>query len=198
MADLSALELHVLHVPCQDFAVRAVVLVGRHQALVWDALAAPEQLRPALDWIGERDVILVYSHADWDHVLGASALPARRRILAQAHAVARLRDELPGVLRDLGLAGEIVLPDETFEARLDLRPDLRQDLRLAGGLASLRHLPGHSPDSCVAWLPEVGVLLAGDAVEWPLPEVWREASLVDLDGWIAALAGGNRSRDCAG
>jgi len=48
----------------------------------------------------------------------------------------------------------------------------------------LHHLPGHTRDCCVGFIPEWGVLLAGDVVETPLPVV-EEDSPFDL--WMAAL-----------
>lgn len=48
----------------------------------------------------------------------------------------------------------------------------------------LHHTPGHTADSLVGWIPELGVLLGGDAIETPLPVV-NKAQL--LAGWLDAL-----------
>ncbi len=68
-------------------------------------------------------------------------------------------------------------PNITFTSSLSL------DL---GGLTlELHHTPGHTADSIVAWIPERGVLLGGDAIETPLPVVNHAPLLL---GWLDALA----------
>ena len=64
----------------------------------------------------------------------------------------------------------------TFNSRLFLD--------LGGVTLELRHLPGHTSDCIVGWIPEWGVLLGGDAIETPLPVVNSEAL---LGGWLSAL-----------
>ena len=80
--------------------------------------------------------------------------------------------ETPGKYDDVRL----VPPNLTFQRELSL------DL---GGIAlTLRHLPGHTSDSIVAFLPERGMLLAGDAVETPFPAISPDCP---LRPWIDEL-----------
>ena len=59
-----------------------------------------------------------------------------------------------------------------------------QAISLGESTLFLHHLPGHTPDSIVGFLPDEGVLLAGDAVETPLPQV---PAGCDLNLWIKEL-----------
>jgi glyoxylase-like metal-dependent hydrolase (beta-lactamase superfamily II) len=57
------------------------------------------------------------------------------------------------------------------------------DLDLGGLTLSMHALPGHTADEIVVHLPEIGVLLAGDAAEWPIPTT----VVGPLRPWAAAL-----------
>jgi glyoxylase-like metal-dependent hydrolase (beta-lactamase superfamily II) len=85
-----------------------------------------------------------------------------------------LQTREPGKWDDVSL----VPPDITFDRHLDL--DLG-DMRV-----SLHPLPGHTPDSIVAFIPTMKLLLAGDAVELPCPSVPPGCN---LQAWIRSLEG---------
>lgn len=167
--------------------VRGAIVLGNTKALVWDTLIYPEGMRVILDICEGRELIVVYSHADWDHVWGTCGLPYKE-VVAHERCAARFADpddvekslaeyqakypeELKGV--------ELVAPTRTFKDHLTL------DL---GGLsAELFYLPGHTQDGIVAFIPELGVLLAGDALETPLPLIYEDSPLgrwiSDLEKW---------------
>ena len=167
-----------------EFAVRSVALLGRGRMLVFDTLPRPSDMRPFADLAGDREIVTVYSHADWDHIWGTAGLPDRGgTVVAHAACAERFRTEVPvtleeklatepGVWEDV----ELVPPSSTFDCAhtIDLDPWTVQ----------LHHLPGHTRDSIVAWVPEIGMLLGGDAVEdpWPLSEEG-----LPLRPWIEAL-----------
>jgi glyoxylase-like metal-dependent hydrolase (beta-lactamase superfamily II) len=121
-------------------------------------------------------------------VWGTSALEAPVAVLGHETCAARFRSEVPDELARRRMAEpgrwdavELRPPTGVFGATLDVR--------LGDLTVRLEHLPGHTADCCVAWIPAWGVLLAGDAVETPLPVVndaaavpaWRERLL----GWHA-------------
>jgi glyoxylase-like metal-dependent hydrolase (beta-lactamase superfamily II) len=58
---------------------------------------------------------------------------------------------------------EVVLPTRTFEDRMDMQVG---DIQVI-----FKAIPTHSPDTIVAWLPKQDTVLAGDALEDPLPLV---------------------------
>jgi len=137
-----------------------------------------------LDLIEGIPFMVIYSHGDWDHVWGTAGLSWRwSEIVAQDACRQRFREDIPRKLwemqssrRDLFDDVALVPPTRTFEDRFTL--DLG-DLTL-----ELHALPGHTSDSIVGFIPEWGVLLAGDAVEDPLPFLNPESG---IEEWIRGL-----------
>ena len=168
------------------FSVRgALVLVGDRHALVWDTLAAPSDMWALGAHLAGREVTVVYSHADWDHCWGTAGLDTTppRAIVAHRSAADRFARELPATLADMRSSE----PGRWDDVRLDAPGVLVEKgltLDIGGLTVQLEHVPGHSPDSLVAWLPQLGVLLAGDVAEDPLPEVRQPEELAT---WAAAL-----------
>ena len=167
-----------------DFSVRSVLIQGSRLCLVWDTLTHPRDMRIFDEACAGRPCLVVYSHADWDHIQGTAAL-ATPLIVAQTRSVKRFESEAPSTLADL-LARDpyawegvtLIPPDVTFDSRLDLH--------LGDITVELHALAGHTEDSIVAFAPAMGLLLAGDTVELPCPCV---PTGCDLDGWIQGLEG---------
>jgi glyoxylase-like metal-dependent hydrolase (beta-lactamase superfamily II) len=174
----------ITEVATPDYDVRGALILGTRRAAVWDTLSHPRDMSAYLPLIGGRDLVIVYSHADWDHIWGTAGLPHDSAVVV-AHELTgeRFGDDVPLTLAEKRAtapgawdAVRLIPPTRLF-AR-----DLSIDL---GGLSlSLRHLPGHTPDSIVGLVPERGVLLAGDAVETPCPVVPRDCP---LDAWLEEL-----------
>lgn len=167
----------------EDFRVRGAVLAGSERAAVWDTLSCPEDMEPVRPLVRGRNLTVFYSHVDWDHAWGTSGLPDVRAVVAQTSA--RRRWEREGSLelenRRASHPGRyeavhLVFPTVAFEERYTLALG---DLSLEA-----QALPGHTADSVVGLVPELGILLGGDAVETPLPEL-NEGSPVR--GWIEGL-----------
>jgi glyoxylase-like metal-dependent hydrolase (beta-lactamase superfamily II) len=167
-----------------EYSVRGVLLVDAERALVWDTLSHPRDMAGSAPVIGNRDLAIAYSHADWDHVWGTAGLPHQKAvILGHRSCLARFATDVPETLRERQAAEplvwddvQLVAPNRVFagETSLDL-----------GALTlTFHHLPGHTPDSIVAHVPERGVLLAGDAAETPFPVVPEGCALPE---WIAGL-----------
>jgi glyoxylase-like metal-dependent hydrolase (beta-lactamase superfamily II) len=153
------------------------VKTGRFNVLV-DTLATPSLCRQALellgDHMGDRPLVVVNSHMDWDHVWGNRAVGAVP-IIAHSTAMDRLDD--PSARRKLE-------DMRSLETRFDdvdiIRPTLTfsgDRLVLHGGDMTLEllHTPGHTPDHLAVWIPELHTCLAVDAVEQPIPEVWSRS-----------------------
>ncbi|MBP2448188.1 MBL fold metallo-hydrolase [Rhizobium leguminosarum] len=144
-----------------------------------DTLGTPELCRMALDLLEEkaadRPLIVINSHMDWDHFWGNAVITGRAPIIAHAAALDRLRDpSAQQILRDKASQEwrfrnvELVGPDITFSDSMVLNGG---DLTL-----ELIHTPGHTPDHVAAWIPELRICLAVDAVEYPIPEVWSKSA----------------------
>jgi len=148
-----------------------------------------EVMRPSLNG---RAVLVLNTHADWDHVYGNSLfvpggqLPApilgsrwtRERLLS-VPALERLRSQQQEQPR----FGEVTLvpPDLTFEDGFTLHGG---DLTL-----ELLHTPGHTPDHFSVWIPELRTVLAGDAAEYPFPSVRDGRALPQVRASLERLAG---------
>jgi glyoxylase-like metal-dependent hydrolase (beta-lactamase superfamily II) len=164
--------------------VRATLLLGTKSAVVIDTLARPQDMAPFLELI-ERSGLpcsVVDTHADWDHAWGNCAFPksailghtdcyTRLRSREARETLARKRRERPGFYDGVRL----VAPSATFDTQMTID---------AGGFeVELHHLPGHTSDSIVAYVPAHGLLVAGDCVEDPFPLLESGP----LDEWIARL-----------
>ncbi|HHY45236.1 MAG TPA: MBL fold metallo-hydrolase [Firmicutes bacterium] len=193
-------------------AVVSVLFMGLESVLAFDTLCNPRDMTLFSKMARDRQVYVAYSHADWDHCLGTGAFNAavviahefaRGRLLAPSHPeLEEIRRESPELVK----GGEPVLPSLTFTSSLalDLERVPHWSLRATGkgrhGPGSpiqpvltgdpsgrrieIRHLPGHTADSCVAYDVTTGVLAAGDAVEDPFPSIGDPRS---LSTWIAGL-----------
>jgi len=150
-------------------SVCALVVFGTECAVVIDTLARPEDMNLVLDLLDNHGLpaFVVNTHGDWDHTWGNGAFAnetiiahrlCRASMLGQGPRVlARKRAEEPGEFDNV----IITPPTVTFAEFMDI------DL---GGLTlSIQHLPGHTADEVVVHLPELGILIAGDAAEWPIP-----------------------------
>jgi len=167
-----------------DFAVRGAVIIGDKRAAVWDSLSHPRDMQAVLSLLAKKDWTLVYTHADWDHVWGTAGLAyAGKPIIGHDHCLTRFSQEVPVELREKqnaepGAWNEVILipPTQTFTNALSLD--------LGNPALHLHHLPGHTLDSIVGFIPAWGILLAGDAVETPLPVINQDSP---IDKWIAEL-----------
>ncbi|EKD38312.1 MAG: beta-lactamase protein [uncultured bacterium] len=177
-------KLWLTEVVLGGFDVRAVLIPGKERVVVWDTLAHPDDMAAFLPMTRDRELVIVYSHADWDHIWGTAGLPdGNRTILAHDLCRERFSTEVPTTLAektaeypDRWQAVQLIPPTTTFARE--------QAISLGESTLFLHHLPGHTPDSIVGFLPDEGVLLAGDAVETPLPQVPAECDLVE---WIEEL-----------
>ncbi len=166
-------------------SVTGFLLTFPEVALVVDTLCSPNDMAEFRGLIGNRDLTVVYTHSDWDHCLGTAGLSpclvvghelARKELFEQGEArLAQLLAETP----ELVAGASVVSPDTTFSDRLVIG--------LGNLSAEAVHLPGHTADSSVVWIPHLRVLVAGDAVEDPFPSIgeplsvglWADA----LDRW---------------
>lgn len=172
----------------------AVVFTERYAVLV-DTMATPELAAEIVDRVhdalGGRQLVVVNTHADWDHCWGNAAFapggPYRALIIAHERTRERLRSEEARQELEEKQRGSsrfatvrLVEPDVTFET----------GLRIHGGDLTLELLPtpGHTPDHTSVWIPELRLLLAGDAAEYPFPYVGDPAALPTLRASLRQLA----------
>jgi glyoxylase-like metal-dependent hydrolase (beta-lactamase superfamily II) len=115
-------------------------------------------------------VLCVNSHADWDHAWGNAYFSGARAapIIAHDYCRTRLQSEEARLeleefrrLDPLFQQAQLVPPSITFS----------ESMTIDGGDLTIELLsaPGHQLDEIAAWIPELRLLLAFDAVEHPLP-----------------------------
>jgi len=177
-------NLWLTELQLDDFAVRGAVIMGRDRVLIWDTLSHPRDMQPILPLLAGRNVIIVYSHADWDHIWGTAGLPlTNATIVGHYQCLRRFSADVPVMLRDK----QQTQPTEWAEVKL-IPPTMTFETELSLDLGDitviLRYLPGHTEDCIVAFIPEWGILLAGDTLETPLPLL---ESPDNLAAWVAAL-----------
>ncbi len=177
-------NIHLTEISFPDYTVRGGLLLGRDLAVVWDTLSHPDDMRPLLPLLAGRRLSIIYSHADWDHIWGTAAFaPDTFSVIGHRHCLQRFSEDVPHTLR----ARQIEEPG-TWEAVQLIPPDIIFDrdyhLDLGDLSLQLHLLPGHTPDSIVGFVPEHGLLFAGDTVETPLPCV---PPCCPIDEWIASL-----------
>lgn len=183
--------LWLVEAALDEFAVRGAVLVGSRRILVWDTLSHPRDMAPVRAQIAPllaqgRELWIAYSHADWDHVWGTSGLPAPQAIVAHNRCRTRFAEDVPATLAQMaaeqtGRWDDVTLipPGLTFARQFTLE--------LGDGLTvELHHLPGHTDDCLVAFVPAWGLLLVGDTVETPFPLLGKAEAVA---GWMRLLQG---------
>jgi glyoxylase-like metal-dependent hydrolase (beta-lactamase superfamily II) len=140
-------------------------------------------LRP--DLISERSLLIVNTHGDWDHCLGnglfvAPTAPYPAPVIA--HRIAAERIMSPEAAE--GLAKLKAESPGEFDTAENWSPTVLFDgtLTIDGGDLTLVLIPtpGHQPDHISIWIPEIRVLLAGDAAELPIPYVPEWKTLPEL------------------
>lgn len=166
--------------------VRAALLLGARRAAVIDTMTCPEDMAPFLALLADygRPYVVVNTHADWDHYWGNAAFPnvpiianrlARRRVLEPGQDVVAEEAEIKAENPAQYAHSVPVAPEITFESALSI------DL---GGLTlELHHLPGHTADCLLCYVPERRLVYAGDCAEDPIPYLYDGP----LHEWIVGL-----------
>ena len=167
--------------------VSMTLLEGEDSALLIDAGYGLEDVGAYVRSLTDRPVELILTHGHHDHILGARWF-AGSRIAAEDLEEFRLRtgaaqrEAVRGQAEAKGLAvpadflsAAIPVPEPlTWTGRLGVMDCAGYDL---GGLEVwVLHVPGHTPGSCVCYVPAYGLLLTGD--DWnPCTWLWFPSSL---------------------
>jgi glyoxylase-like metal-dependent hydrolase (beta-lactamase superfamily II) len=185
-----------LHVLRAGDEVDTAVLVTARYFVVVDTMSTPHDARAALALVREhaasRAALVINTHSDDDHawgnqiyaipdgdlpapIIGHALGPARLTSAGARALLAQRQREHP---RFAGI--RLTPPNITFPDSLQIDSG---DLTL-----DLVHTPGHTPDHISAWVPELRLLLAGDAAEYPFPHVPDGASLPVLRASLQRMA----------
>ncbi len=174
--------------------VDTFIIVTQRYVVVVDTMinaATAEKLldvaRPFLT--GSRSLLVVNTHADYDHCWGnqlftAMGAPVIGRqasapIFSEPDPVAylqRLQADEPEIFGEVTPTPPTILFDET--------------LTIDGGDLTLELVatPGHTVDHASLYIPEISTLLAADAAELPYPMARTAAGLLEMRQSLARLA----------
>lgn len=140
-----------------------------------------------------RSLLVVNTHGDWDHVWGNGLFAgpeARYPAPIIGHRLAADRMKMPRAVEFMEAF------KEEHAGRYDsarLWPPTVQfegPMRIDAGDLSLELIPtpGHTSDHHAVWIPEIRLLIAGDAAEMPFPLVSDAAGLPSLRASLALMA----------
>lgn len=169
----------------EGMEVDAYMIITATTAVVLDTLLCPEDVEHMMQMveadIAGKQLLVVNSHADWDHAWGNAYFTGTRAapIIAHEHGRVRLQSE----------EARVELAD--FQQRYPLFHNVRlvpptvtfsQNLTISGGdlTIELFPAPGHHRDHIAAWIPELRLLLAFDAVEKPIPCLENAAAVPSM------------------
>jgi glyoxylase-like metal-dependent hydrolase (beta-lactamase superfamily II) len=173
----------------EDFSgmeVDAYAIITQRYVVILDTMLCPEDAAAMTQMVQNesagRILLVVNSHVDWDHFWGNGYFTAEHvaPIIAHKHALTRLQKDEAIIRKDLAdyqaryavfRSVTLVPPTITFTHRLTID----------GGDLTIELLPapGHHLDHIAAWIPQLRLLLAFDAVERPLPII-EDATAVPL------------------
>jgi len=158
----------------EGMEVDAYIVFTDSYMVIFDTMLCPEDvsimMRMVQDEVDKRTILVVNSHADWDHAWGNAYFRREHTAPIIAHEYGRIRlqsaearTELVNFQQQYPIFRnvELVPPTITFNQHLTLY-DAQMSIELFPA-------PGHHRDHIAAWLPELRLLLAFDAVENPLP-----------------------------
>ncbi len=177
--------------------VQVFAVITRRYVVLIDTLINPATAQTMLDhlapWLSARALLVVNTHADYDHAWGnqlfagdapvtSAPIIGHRRCAAEFAAPATTALLAEFRAREPHIFGDVILTPPTV--RFD------DALTLDGGDLTLELIPtpGHTPDHISVWLPAIGTLLAGDAAELPFPFAAQPADLPAMRASIARLA----------
>jgi glyoxylase-like metal-dependent hydrolase (beta-lactamase superfamily II) len=151
------------------YAMNSLVLTQDDHALVVDPGVLPSELDDLVRVVSETaprldHVALAFTHPHWDHVLGMPWFPGALTLAHAGFADALERDAGEvAAAADRWLAGEaerLPRPFRPFTPRLTARGTAA--VRLGPFSVVTYDTPGHNGNHLALWLPEQGVLAAGD------------------------------------
>lgn len=176
--------------------VDTCVVVTRRYVVVVDTMATPELAAAIMEAISDalagRQLLVVNTHADYDHCWGNAVFESpggRYPAPILAHELARKRLRSDEARQSLARRQQ---ESERFASVRLVEPTIvcSEGLTIDGGDLTLELLPtpGHTEDHLSVWIPELRLLLAGDAAEHPFPYVEDASTLPTLLNSLERLA----------
>jgi glyoxylase-like metal-dependent hydrolase (beta-lactamase superfamily II) len=158
----------------EGLEVDAYIIITERYLVVFDTLLCPEDSAIMMNMVENlcfgRQILVVNSHADWDHSWGNAFFSGEHAAPIIAHHLCLTRMQSEVARKELVdyrqrypifQHVELIPPTITFG----------EGITIYGGDLTIELIPapGHHPDHIAAWIPQLSLLLAFDAVEKPLP-----------------------------
>lgn len=176
--------------------VTAFAVVSERYIVLIDTLINPAIAAVMIDTLraqlADRQLLVVNTHADWDHCWGNAIFAGPTAMSAAPIIGHRLcRERMLSDQARQGLAQMQAENSEVFGFVDLVPPTITFDgsLMIDGGDLTLEliHTPGHTEDHVSIYVPQIRTLFAGDAAEMPLPFVPDAAALPILRASLERL-----------
>lgn len=171
---------------CDEIPVDSFAVLTDRFVVILDTLGSRAMMRTVVADLeprrADRQLLVVNTHGDWDHVWGNGLFAGPHTeqpapIIGHELVEARMRT----ADSEAELAQKQA-EDPAYATAEWIPPTLAVSgpARIEGGDLSLHLLPtpGHKPDHLVIWIPQIRLLCAGDAAEWPFPRVYDDPSVL--------------------
>lgn len=142
-----------------SLGIATYALVDGVEAILYDSHATLDHaraIRTHLEGLGVRTMRLVLSHWHTDHIAG-NAIFADCEIIANRLTARTMLENIKTLARNTPAINPVVMPNRLFENEMTLS--------LGNRTIRLMQFDIHSADGTVLFLPEEGLLLAGDTLE---------------------------------
>ncbi len=173
-------DSRIHRVECGDL-VACFLVESQRFVVVYDTLLGPKSgqwlRQQALNLASGRPLLVVNSHADWDHYFGNMAFP--EPIVGSRECARRVKE----------VAGPAELAKKIQDCPTSYRPVelvppsilVTGPTVLDGGDLTFELLPtpGHRPDHLALWIRELSILFPGDCLEDPIPLVDEDSQAGD-------------------
>ena len=134
--------------------------------------------------IGERQLYIIYTHSDFDHILAAGAFPYALTIASEAFVKRADKETVLEEIRDFDAQYYVTRDYPILYPEIDIVIDEDgQQVMLGDILCSFYLAPGHTEDGIFTIVEPLGIFLAGDYlsdVEFPFISDY-EAYVVTLE-----------------
>ncbi len=151
----------------ETFATNSGVVIDGSDALLIDPGLTPEDLGRIRSLLRQRRAtvrFVILTHGHWDHLLGPAYFPDCEVIVQHSYLrmIGEHRRDLMRQVARWQVEGGFLSANEFEPPRPTVIFDRRAVLYLVSRKFVLIHAPGHAPDQCAVFLPEAGLLWAGD------------------------------------
>jgi glyoxylase-like metal-dependent hydrolase (beta-lactamase superfamily II) len=146
-----------------SLGIASYAIINGETALVYDTHVSVDRakaIRAHVESLGARKITVVLSHWHLDHVAGTDAFKDCRiiaNVRTRGHLAKNLDAIQSGALHGPPAINPMLLPTDVFDEEMTLE--------VGGRTVILKIFDIHSDDATVIWLPDSGVLLAGDTLE---------------------------------